>query len=101
MKSRKLILVSLISLIAAVIAGVATYNLLSKRIEMSRQDLIAEAQAGNVHEIVITDGEVITGESTKRGPFRVPVKRDDKALIETLSALGVTVKYETEPLGLI
>jgi hypothetical protein len=101
MRSRRLVFVLLISLIAAVIAAVATYNLVSKRIEMSRQELITEAQSGFVHEIVVTDGEVITGESTKRGPFRMRLKRDDKALIETLSALGVTVKYETEPLGLI
>jgi len=98
MKARKLIL---ISLIAGVLASVATYTLLSKRIEMSRQDLITEAQAGYVHEIVVTDGVVITGESTKRGPFRVHLKREDKILIATLSELGVTVKYETEPLGLI
>jgi hypothetical protein len=47
--------------------------------EMSQQDLIAEARSGFVREVVVTDGEVITGESTKRGRFRVPLRRDDRA----------------------
>jgi hypothetical protein len=35
--------------------------------------------------------EVITGESTKRGQFRDPLRRDDMSLIDELSAMGVTV----------
>jgi hypothetical protein len=99
MFSRKRVVVSFI---LAVIAGVAAFLLVPKPLpEMSRQDLLAEAKSGFVREVVVTDGEVITGESTKRGRFRVPLRRDDKSLIDELSALGVTVKYETEPLGLI
>ena len=91
-----------IALTLAVIAGVAAFILTPKPWpEMSRKDLLAEARSGFVREVVVTDGEVITGESTKRGRFRVPLQRDDKSLIDELSALGVMVKYETEPLGLI
>jgi hypothetical protein len=99
MPSRKRFVVSFI---LAVIAGVAAFILVPKPLpEMSRQELIAEAQSGSVHEVIVVDGEVITGESTKRGRFRVPLRKGDKTLIDELSALGVEVKYETSPVGLI
>lgn len=64
--------------------------------ELTRRELIEEAQAGNVHEVVIIDGEVATGESSRKGPFRVmlPHAGDDKSLTLELSAMGVEVKFE-------
>ena len=99
MVSRKRLIVVLI---LSVSAGLATVFLVPKPLpELSRQELIAEVQSGFVHEVVVVDQEVITGVSTKRGSFRVPLRRGDRSLIDELSAMGVEVKFETTPLGLI
>jgi hypothetical protein len=68
--------------------------------ELSREELIAEIKGGYVQEAVIDD-EVLTAVSSRRGKFRVALQRDDQSLTGELTALGVTVKFETEPLGLI
>jgi hypothetical protein len=89
-----------ITLILAATAGVVAFFLVPKPLpELTRQELIAEVQAGYVHEVVIVDGEVIEAVSTKHGAFRVVLRRGDNSLIEELSAMGVTIKYETTPLG--
>ena len=91
-----------ILLILSVAAGVTAFFLVPKPLpELSRQELIAEVKAGYVHQVVVVDQEVITGVSTKRGPFRAPLRRGDTSLIDELSAMGVEVKFETTPLGLI
>jgi len=91
-----------LSAIAAVIVFVATVIYFPKPWpEMSREELIAEVRNGFVHEVVITDEEVLTGVSSHSGPFRVRLRRGDHSLADELSALGVSVKFETEPLDLI
>jgi hypothetical protein len=91
-----------ILLIVSLAAGIAAFLLVPKPLpELSRQELIAEVQAGYVHEVVVVDKEVITGVSTRRGSFRVNLRRGDDSLIKELSAMGVNVKYETSPIGLI
>jgi hypothetical protein len=83
-------------------AGVAAFLLVPKPLpELSAQELIAEARSGYVHEVVVIDQEVITGVSTRRGAFRVVLPRGDTSLIDELSAMGVEVTFEKEPLGLI
>lgn len=95
---RRLIVV----LILSVAAGLTAFFLVPKPLpELSRHELIAEVQAGYVHEVVVVDQEVITGVSARRGPFRVALARGDTSLIDELSAMGVEVKFETTPLGLI
>jgi len=54
-----------------------------------------------VHRVVVVDGQVITAVSARRGPFRVVLRRGHNSLINGLSVLGVKVKFETTPLGLI
>jgi hypothetical protein len=86
----------------SVAAGLAAIYFMPKPLpELSRQELIAEVRLGNVREVVVIDQEVITGVSTARGPFRVVLRRGDTGLIDELSAMGVDVKFEKEPLGLI
>lgn len=86
----------------ALAAGVAAFFFVPKPLpELSRQDLIAEVRSGSVHRVVIVDDQVITGVSARRGAFRVVLQRGDTTLIEELSALGVEIRYEKEPLGLI
>lgn len=92
----------MISLPIAIAAGVVAFHYVPKPLpEISREELIAQAQAGYVTEVVITDGVVVTGVSTMRGAFRVMLGKDDKGIADELSRLGVTVTYESEPLGLI
>ncbi len=80
----------------------ATFFLIPKSLaEMSRQDLLAEAQAGTVRRVVIVDGDVVEGVSSRRGAFRVMLKPDDRTLVGELNAMGVTVRFEKTPLGLI
>ncbi len=67
--------------------------------ELSRQELIAEVRSGYVHEVVIVDREAVTTVSTRRGPFRVALRRGDNSLVDELSALGIDVKFETKPLA--
>ena len=97
MTSRKLVLLLMLS----VAAGTAAFFLVPKPLpELSREELITEIRAGNVHEVVITDGELLTAVSTSRGRFRVTVRRGDSSLVRELSAMGVKVEFETGP-GLI
>jgi len=98
--SRRSLIFALV--LSAAAGGAAVLFVLPKMpVEISRQELITEAQSGSIREVVITDGEVLTGVSAKRGRFRMAVRRDDASLFEELSKLGVDVKFETEPLGLI
>jgi hypothetical protein len=98
MTSRRFVILLTVSVAAGV---VATHFIPKPLPEMSREDLIAELRSGYVHEVVIVDNEVITGVSSRRGAFRVPLRGRADSLIEQLSAMGVDVKYETTPLGLI
>ena len=98
MNSRRLFVIGAL----AVAAGVAAFLFVPKPLpEISRQELIAEARSGFVHQVVIADNQIVTGVSARRGAFRVVLQRGDNTLIEELSALGVEVRYEKEPLGLI
>jgi hypothetical protein len=92
MPSRKLFFL----LILSAIAGVVAFFLVPKPLpELTRQELIAEVRSGYVHEVVIVDGEVLTAASTRRGRFRVVLRRGDNGLIEELSAMRIEVKFET------
>ena len=98
MPSRRIVIV----LILSAAAGLLAFFLVPKPLpELSRQELLAEVHAGNVREVVIVDGKIVTAVSTRRGPFRVILQRGDNSLISELFALGVAVKFETTPLGLI
>ena len=86
----------------AVAAGVGAFFLVPKPLpELSRQELIDEVRSGYVHRVVIIDNEVLTGVSTRRGPFRVVLAKQDTTLVGELTAMGVGVRFEKEPLGLI
>jgi hypothetical protein len=97
MSSRRFIV-----LVLSITAGLVAYSLVPEPLpEWSAQDLIAEARAGYVRQVVVVDREIIRAVSTRRGAFRVVLPTGDKSLIEELSAMGVEVKFETTPLGLI
>ena len=86
----------------SVAAGVGSFFLVPKPLpEISRQELITEVQSGYVHEVTIIDKEVVIAASTRRGGFRVMLRAGDNDLIDELLALGVEVKFETTPPGLI
>src|ERR1700685_4585565 len=75
----------------AAVAGVIVFFLTVKYFpkpwpELSRQELIDEVQGGYVHEVVVTGGKVLTGVSSRSGPFRVPLRRGDHSLADELSA---------------
>jgi hypothetical protein len=96
--SRRLILVTILS----VAAGAGAFLLVPKPLpEWSRQELIDEVRAGYVHEVVVVDGDTVEAVSARQGKFRVDLRRTDKSLIDELSAMGVDVKFETTPPGLI
>ena len=98
MASRRLIVI--VPLASA--AGIAAFLFIPKPLpELSRQELIAEVQSGFVHQVVVVDNQVVTGVSTRRGAFRVVLRGGDNSLIDELSAMGVEVRFEKEPLGLI
>ncbi|MBZ5631751.1 MAG: hypothetical protein LAO55_01370 [Acidobacteriia bacterium] len=98
MASRRRTIVFILSAAAGL---TAVYFTPKPFLEISRQELIAEVQSGYVHEVTIVDGEVATGVSTRRGKFRVVLRRGDRSLADELSKMGVEVKFETTPLGLI
>ena len=86
----------------SVTAGLLAILLLPKPLpELSREELIAEVRAGYVRRVVIVDGAMALATSTRRGAFRVVIQRGDDKLAEELKAMGVEVKFETDPLGLI
>jgi hypothetical protein len=61
-----------------------------------------EVRAGHVRRVVLEDEAAITGVSATRGAFRSIVRKpDDAALPAQLRALGVEVRFEKSPLGLI
>lgn len=95
---RRHIILAIVSIAVGVLAALLVPKPLPA---ISRDELMAEVRSGNVHSVVIVDKEVLTAVSARRGPFRVDLKKADKTLIEELSTLGVEVKYETTPLGLI
>jgi hypothetical protein len=92
-----------VTVLLAVIAGVfAFYHVPEPLPELSRTEFLAEVRAGHVRKIVIEDHQVITGESSTRGPFRTAYKEPEDAKLATeLRALGSEVVFETSPIGLI
>jgi hypothetical protein len=93
---------ALILLAISIAAGAIAFKLMPKPLpEISRAQLLAEVQAGHVHEVTITDGEVLTGVSSSRGAFRLSLQKSGQDLAGQLSALGVVVKYAIEEPGLI
>ena len=86
----------------SVAAGLVAILLLPKPLpELSREELIAEVRAGCVRRVVIVDGATAKATSTRRGAFRVVIRRGDNRLAAELKAMGVEVKLETDPPGLI
>ena len=70
--------------------------------ELSRTEFVAEVRAGHVRKVIVEDHQVITGESSTRGPFRTSYKEPkDANLASELRAQGVEVVFETSPVGLI
>jgi|SRR5579863_7386596 len=98
MSSRRLILTAVFS---AGVGVVAAFLVPKPLPELSRQELLSEVQAGNVHEVVVVDDDVLTGVSSSRGAFRVVLSHGDSSLIEELRDRGVTVKFEEWSPGLI
>ncbi len=91
----------ILSAVAGLIAAVATVHYMPKPLpEFTRQELMDEVKAGNVPTVTIIDGEVLTSESTQKGPFRVPLRRGDDELARQLAGMGVEVRYEKDT-GLI
>jgi hypothetical protein len=93
----------LLALVAAIVVGAASGYLVPRPLpELTRAQFLAEVRAGHVHSIVIKDEAVITGVSSTRGAFRSGLrKNEDRGLPATLRALGVEIRFETSPLGLI
>ena len=70
--------------------------------ELSRTEFLAEVRAGHVRKVIVEDHQVITGESSTRGPFRTAYKEPkDANLVGELRVQGVEVVFETSPIGLI
>ncbi len=90
-------------ILLAAIAGWIAFRLVPKPLpEISRAEFLTEVREGRVRKAVILDREVITGESTTRGPFRTAFHdRDDAVLLTELRALGVEVVFEESGPGLI
>src|SRR5580700_8764147 len=89
-----------IAVLVGVIAAWLTFQHIPP--ELSRAEFMAEVRAGHVHKVIIKDEEVITGESSTRGPFRTAFKKaEDAKLVTELRALGVEVIFEKSPEGLI
>jgi hypothetical protein len=89
-----------IAVLVGVIAAWFTFQYIPP--ELSRAQFMAEVRAGHVRKVVIHDEEVITGESSTRGRFRTPFKKEEDAqLVTELRERGVEVVYETSPEGLI
>jgi hypothetical protein len=64
--------------------------------ELSRAEFMAEVRTGHVHKVIIEDHQVITGESSTRGPFRTDYKEpEDANLAAELRAQGVEVLFDT------
>jgi hypothetical protein len=64
--------------------------------ELSRAEFMAEVRAGHVRKVIIEDHQVITGESSTRGPFRTRYKEpEDAHLVAELRAQGVEVLFDT------
>jgi hypothetical protein len=87
----------------AAIAGWTGFHFIPEPLpELSREEFLAEVQAGHVRKVIIEDQEVITGSSSTRGPFRTAFKKaEDANLVAELRALGVEVVFETSTPGLI
>jgi hypothetical protein len=91
-----------VAFILAVIAGWFAYSHVPAPLpELSRSELLTEVRAGHVRKVIIEDHQVITGESSARGPFRSAYKEpQDAHLVTELRAQGVEVVFESSPLGL-
>jgi hypothetical protein len=92
-----------VRIVLAVIAGCfAFYKLPKPLLELSRTEFIVEVREGHVSKVVIEDEEVLTGESSTRGPFRTAFKMpDDATLVAALREMGVEVVFEKSTPGLI
>jgi hypothetical protein len=89
-----------IAVLVAVIAAWFTFQHIPP--ELSRAEFMAEVRAGHVRKVIIEDHQVITGESSARGPFRTIYKEpEDANLVAELRAQGVEVVFETSTPGLI
>jgi hypothetical protein len=88
--------------VVAVIAGVVAARLVPEPLpELTRAELMAEIQAGNVSRLDIEDQGVILGESTTRGAFRSAFdRRNDADLPAELGVLGVEVRFTRSPPGI-
>jgi hypothetical protein len=80
---------------AGVLASLATNRLLQRRPqEISRTEFLSEVEQQHVAKVVITDGALITGTSSTRGPFRVRMPVDG-VVVNELRSRGVVLEFET------
>ena len=99
---RRIGLRHLLSLIAALIAGVVAFHFVPEPLpELTRAEFMAEVLAGHVRRVEIRDQEVIIAESATRGEFRTAFdRRDDGKLPNQLRALGIEVWFTRSPPGI-
>lgn len=77
--------------VLAVLAGFATFHFMPKPLpELNREAFLVEVREDHVSRIVIEDG-VITGVSSKRGPFRTAYDPADTRLAAELRKHRVAV----------
>jgi hypothetical protein len=100
--TRRIGLRHLLSLIAALIAGVVAFHFVPEPLpELTRAEFMAEVLAGHVRRVEIRDQEVIIAESATRGEFRTAFdRRDDGKLPNQLRALGIEVWFTRSPPGI-
>jgi hypothetical protein len=98
----RLSLRTIVAVVLAAAAGIAAYRLVPAPLpELSRAELMDEVRAGRVHRVEIQDHELILGESTTRGPFRVGFdKVRDARLPDELRALGIEVRFSKSVFGI-
>jgi len=81
--------------ILSIAIGYVAFRLVPKPLpELSRQEFLAETRAGHVRKVTVTDRELITGESSTRGPFRTAMKPEETELLDKLRSLEVEIVFE-------
>jgi hypothetical protein len=91
---------AVVAVIAVIVGWWAFKNVPAPLPELSRTEFLVEVRAGHIHEIVIEDRQVITGESSTRGRFRTRYEeREDTNFLADLRAQGVDVLFDN-PTGL-